>query len=753
MKIKKDKVFYRWFASYLLILIPPLIIGVAVYHGALKANREQADKLNQSLTKIVKNEFDNQVSQVNACLNRIALDSNVHMLSNARGRFKPEDQFYLYTLYNNIMNINLLERYCDDVFVYFKNTNTVVSTNGNMSFDLYYQLYDKDCQYSYEELVDYLSQFHFRDILPVKIGGNDYLFFTMTNLKSDIGEPTATVTVQLSVKTLDELFQAAKWDSSIQMAIIDKSNQIMNTTARTELFDPITYEGLTEDEGRTYTIEGEEYLSTVMDSTQAKWKYVLLTPRKLVERNARQIQRMCLAALAACIILGLILSYYLSKVNYNPVKGLMDLFKKQREVTEVNENEFKWLNRQSELFFSEFKYTKRLLSDNTKKLKSFNLMKLLEYPYDPQEMEANFQKYRIKTDSPYNVVILFVVDFGEKAQENSELYSKENALHKFIITNIFEEMLADHYLAEITEFGERVAAIVNLPDRDASVEQLKTMIEDAQQMIEEKFKFTPAVLMGAIEPGVEGIHASYSQAQEVGEYIKLLGSDFIVYDDVKNVQKRYHYSIDMEQKIINAIKAGNSKIAQEAILQVFDENISGGISIDVCRCLIFDLMGTLLKGADEGGYYSFTEEFHYSKELSVRLPVGELKSRFQVIVEQICSRILEMRKNTEKDHVLSNRIEAYIQENYEDPDLNISQLGQQFDMTPAYLSSLYKKQTGMGLLDYINSARIEAAEQLLLNGASVVEAAQAVGFRDSGALIRVFKKKRGVTPGQLKKNV
>ena len=112
-----------------------------------------------------------------------------------------------------------------------------------------------------------------------------------------------------------------------------------------------------------------------------------------------------------------------------------------------------------------------------------------------------------------------------------------------------------------------------------------------------------------------------------------------------------------------------------------------------------------------------------------------------------------MRKNTEKDHVLSNRIEAYIQENYEDPDLNISQLGQQFDMTPAYLSSLYKKQTGMGLLDYINSARIEAAEQLLLNGASVVEAAQAVGFRDSGALIRVFKKKRGVTPGQLKKNV
>lgn len=753
MKIKKEKVFFRWFISYLLILIPPIIIGIVIYHGAVQANREQAERLNQSLTQIVKNEFDNQVNQVNACLNRIALDSNVHMLSNAKGTFRPDDQFYLYTLYNNILNINLLEQYCDDVFVYFKNTKSVVSTNGNMSLDLYYQLYDKNCQYSFEEMRDYLSMSHFRDILPFKMDGKDYILFTMTNLKSDIGEPTATVGIQLNVKTLDELFQSAKWDPSIQMAIIDDTNQIMNTTAQSELFDSISYDSLVEGEEFINTIEGEEYIGTVMESTQAKWKYVILTPRKLVELNARQIQRMCLMGLCASILMGLLLSYYLSKVNYNPLKGLMDIFKKQGDISEVNENEFKWLNKQSELFFSEYKYTKQLLDANTKKLKSFNLMKLLEYPYDAREMEAPFQKFRIKADSPYNVVILFEAEMKDDQTDNSELYSKENALHKFIITNIFEEMLEGEYLAEITDFGERVAAIVNLPDNEGSVGRLKSMIEDMQQLIEDKFSFTAMALMGAVEQGVEGIHASYAQVCEVVDYTKLLDSDFIIYDDVKNAQKRYHYSIEMEQKIINAIKVGNSGIACESILQVFDENVADGISIDVCRCLIFDMMGTLLKGADEGGYCDFTEEFNYSKELSARLPVNELKARFRVIVEQICSRILEMQKDTEKDHVLSSKVEEYIQDNYQDQDLNISQLGQYFNMTPAYLSSLYKKQTGLSLLDYINNTRIEAAEQLILAGKSVVEVAQTVGFRDSGALIRVFKKKRGITPGQLKRSV
>lgn len=71
-------------------------------------------------------------------------------------------------------------------------------------------------------------------------------------------------------------------------------------------------------------------------------------------------------------------------------------------------------------------------------------------------------------------------------------------------------------------------------------------------------------------------------------------------------------------------------------------------------------------------------------------------------------------------------------------------------MTPAYLSSIYKKCTGDSLLKFINQTRIDEAERLLAEGISVVEAAERVGFRDSSTFIRTFKKFTGATPGQLK---
>lgn len=753
MKRRRKKVYIKWFLSYVAILLPPIMIGFVIYTHTLKANREQAERLSQSLMQIVKNEFDNQVNEVTKCLNRIAMDPDVHLLSNAKGRFQPKDQYHMYTLYNSVMNINFSERYFDEVFVYFKNTGWVVSTHGNMSSELYHSMYGSVNEYTLPAMEDYLAQFHFREVMPLSDEWNHYLLFTMTCIKSDVGETSATVGVRLNVKTLDELFDSARWDERIQLAIIDEHNRIINASRAAESLPTLRYHELEPGQNFTVRIQEEPYIGTVMESEQLDWKYVILQPEALVEENARQIQKACLIGLCASVIIGLFLSYYLSKVNYNPLKGLLETFKKQVNVSEEDENEFQWLNKQTERFFSDYNDAKRLLDYNSKKLKEYNLLKLLEYPYDAEETKTDFQKYRIKEDAPYNAVIIFAVESIREKREKTDAYTQENALHKFILMNIFEEVVLEYYLLEVIELGEQVAAIINLPDGEKSGELLKTLVEDTQQKIEELFGFSVTAFMGAINAGTEGIHESYIQAREVAEYAELLDAEFIIYDDVKNVQKKYTYSIETEQKIINGIKVGNDKVAFSNLLLVIDQNFADGISIDMRKCLIFDMMGTMLKGAEEGGYYTFAEDFNFSTELSAKLPVEELKCRFKKIVEEICGKILEKQKENQDDKKLSREIEEYILINYNNPDLNISILGQEFHMTPAYLSAIYKKQTGGSLLDYINHIRIEKAEEYLAEGRSVVEIAQNVGFRDSGAFIRVFKKKRGVTPGQLKQNV
>ena len=139
------------------------------------------------------------------------------------------------------------------------------------------------------------------------------------------------------------------------------------------------------------------------------------------------------------------------------------------------------------------------------------------------------------------------------------------------------------------------------------------------------------------------------------------------------------------------------------------------------------------------------------EQISVKTPVEEAKDKFLKCLGSICLHIRQIRAKASEDNIFSQKVEDYVNQNFTDPDLNISIASQYFRITPSYLSSLYKKQTGKSLLDFINNVRIDFAEGLLKKGCSVADAAEQSGFRDSAGFIRAFKKKKGITPGQLKK--
>lgn len=750
----RGRVFLRWFLSYLLILIPPIAAGFIVYGGTLEADRAQARRLNQALAHVAINEMDSQMDQVNIYLEQLAFDSDVHMLSNMWGDFDSEGQYRLSILYRNLKNSYLLKRDCDDIVVYFKNNRYVISTNGVMKFDLYYEIYAKSCSYSSKELEDYFSQVRFQDILPIEMNGERSLFFFMTGVNLGAEETAPVMAVRMRLTALERIFESAKWNQDAQLIIMNPEGQVISSTVSDDTNAAVdVIESLRADDGSRESIVeigGTKYISTCLTSPRRSWRYYVLVPQSVVDHNALQIQKRCMICLIVSIVLGLALAYGVSMVNYRPLNVLIELFKKQNDVSVVEENEFQWLSRRTEQFFQEFKYIKNSLQENSRQLKQFDLLQLLEYPFNILKKKQTFSRYRIQLDAPYHVVLIIEVDAKGLHRDDSELYFKENALRKFIVTNIFDEMLAEHSPAELVELGEKVAVIVSLYDREASAEKLKSIIENAQQLIEDKFEFTPVVLMGGIEEGADGIHASYLQASESGGYVGLLESDFIIYDEIKNAQKKYRYSIETEQKIINAIKAGNDAIACSTMLQVLDDNASGEISIGMYHCLVCELVGTLLKAADESGCADAIEKTEYSALLTKHMPAGELKDKFRKLTEQICGSISEMKLETEKQGKFQEDIDAYIKANFRDPDLNISLLGQHFNITPAYLASLYKKEAGRSPLEYINTLRIDEAEMLLQQGKSVTMAAVEVGFRDSSALIRVFKKKKGITPGQVK---
>lgn len=95
-------------------------------------------------------------------------------------------------------------------------------------------------------------------------------------------------------------------------------------------------------------------------------------------------------------------------------------------------------------------------------------------------------------------------------------------------------------------------------------------------------------------------------------------------------------------------------------------------------------------------------------------------------------------------------IMEWIRANYFRP-LTVGEIAEEFGYNPNYLSSLFKKSTGLSLVQYINQTRVDISKSLLVSyRLSVKEAAYSCGFTDEKYYMKTFKKLEGMTPAQYK---
>lgn len=126
---------------------------------------------------------------------------------------------------------------------------------------------------------------------------------------------------------------------------------------------------------------------------------------------------------------------------------------------------------------------------------------------------------------------------------------------------------------------------------------------------------------------------------------------------------------------------------------------------------------------------------------------------FSLIVEkQLYSEKRSREKTPENRYIISfKNVIAWLEEHYSE-NITLEDLAEIAGFSPKYFCRLFGKMTGRSPIDYLNCYRVDRASDMLVETEkSIIDIAAECGFYDLSYFVKVFKKYKGIPPGQYRK--
>ena len=129
---------------------------------------------------------------------------------------------------------------------------------------------------------------------------------------------------------------------------------------------------------------------------------------------------------------------------------------------------------------------------------------------------------------------------------------------------------------------------------------------------------------------------------------------------------------------------------------------------------------------------------------------NEINNFGAVIFHRIVQKLAENTEKKEKNP--AEKIKKYIDGNIYDK-INAKSVARASGFSVSQIGRLFKNEYGTTVYSYILEQKIKAAEKLIKNSSlSIKETASILNFTDEHYFCNIFKRKRGMTPGEFRKS-
>ncbi|NQX68318.1 response regulator [Paenibacillus alba] len=374
---------------------------------------------------------------------------------------------------------------------------------------------------------------------------------------------------------------------------------------------------------------------------------------------------------------------------------------------------------------------------------------LLQFRTTPEQAAKRWDFLSIGLERERFVVTLMEID--QFAEQTETLPVQEVELIRFTVQNILEESLRRFTKGFVfRDHTNRFVAIFNPPDA-LSVEAIS---EQCRENVEKYSRYTISLGLGEEVTAIHQISHSYAQALAALSYNFYTGGNTVYsYRDMSPVQQTApRYSPEKEKELFYCLRSGNLPKACAIVDELFEETVSVSVPPapetvkgygDELAYLINRVFSEKLTVEE---MKQIERHLMYIKNLS-SFKLKELQENIKKLCRIGCE-LIQKRHAEDANQVVEQVIEHIRQ--HAASNMTVNDYAKLVYLSGSYFANLFKKVTGLTVVQFVTSERMEQAKLMLIEGKQVQEIAQSLGYEDRPHFSELFKKHTGMTPSEFK---
>jgi len=719
-------VFYKIFLVFVIAIgIPLLVMGTLSYRHSTQNIVKQVNRATESILMEKKSLIDHRMSVIDSEIDRLFSVGPVRDVLTTNTSSFSSYSYKIVDVLNLIDKTIASNPIIDSIYIF----------DNNHDFVLYDTKYNK-------------SDFFDQEILTLDFNGRSHAFLherlnnkvvSYARKYYDYSDKNRIIII-VNMK-YDMLFDGLMPDNPeypLETVIYDDelNRLFLNASTFTDI-NKSTLEDMQDIKERSYLykLNHNDYYIYKTHSDVLNWNILYLQTYSSIVQSAKLMKTLTTLSILIVVVVGFILAYIFSRYLYKPLRKLvMNVEKYMGNKSVKGENEYSIIHESVEKLYEQNTDLASKYQVTFPHFLQYSISKILSDEYPDAGKFKNILDL-LGIDFYFTKHMVILIDL-----ENAEFLEEMNDCFEAFLNQYKDETV--HIMSNLS--STRSVIILNT---DCDIKSIYSIMQALKEKINAGgTKLT--ISIGRPYTMMEKINVSFQEALQQMERKFFIGkNEIVLFNDVYASNVKYFYDKGLEEELINSIKSQNQEKAVELLDKLTASLEENACTIEYVKYIYFQFVSNIIYMLLDNGIQPEETEMT-GVEIFKRIQNTQTLSELKGIVHVIISKSIDLLNSLKKAQytMIVNKAIEYIRSNYH-RDLSLDDISGKVFMSPRYLNTIFKDETGITIYDYITKMRMEAAKKLILDqNITIKKISETVGYNNIQSFIRMFKIFYKLTP-------